>query len=298
MTRQVWIPALLLLAACPERREGKPVVLVFPGRDAAAQALGPLLDARVEPARSYLDAVERIGAGSADAAFLNDFGYLLARDLYGAEPALMVERFSSRAHKGALIVPAAGAAEVRDLAGKRVAFANEYSTSGFLYAAELLRASGVTPGATSFAGSHEEVVRRVYRGESDAGAVFWNPPAADGTPGDARRAVLAEYPDLADKVRVLATTAEIPNEPVAFRKGIDPAVRGALLAALTRLPSTGEGRAALKLLGDVEGFSSAADADYAPVRALLDRHGKAIEDMVPGGWKLHVRVSPEVPSVP
>ncbi len=277
---------IALSAACTSR-PANVRLLVFPGRAAAAATLARLLDTPVVSARDYAASIELVGAGEADAALLNDFGYLLARDLYGVEPVLKVVRYGAHMHKAA-IVARPGPERLADLHGKHFAFSDPYSTTGFLLPADMLGAEAVLLKSASFAGSPEEVVRRVYKGEADAGAVFWNAPGPAGEPRDARALVAAEHTDVFDRVRVLATSVDVPNEPLVFRKDLDERRRARLLDGLQKLATTEEGRAALAALGEIERFTRASDADYASLRKLLVDYGGSIEDMVPGGWKLRV----------
>ena len=105
-----------------------------------------------------------------------------------------------------------GIKSLNDLKGKRFAFVDPASTSGHLYPKTLLLSKGLDPktffGKSIFAGSHNAVVLSILKGEVDGGAAY------DGS----RAAVAKSYPDVFEKIKVLAYTREIPNDTVSIRK--------------------------------------------------------------------------------
>ena len=280
-----------------------PLSLVFiPGRDkavveASARAVAAFLEkdaglvTRVSVPPRYIDAIAGLSEGKgADVAFLNDFGYLLAREEYGAKVLLKVVRGDGRtSYRGAVVARADGPiARLADLAGRKVAFADPYSTAGFVLTIKLIKDAGVTPGATLFAKGHDAVVRMVYEGKADAGAIFASPVDGD----DARRGVERELPDVMKKVKVVAYTDEVPNEPVVFRRGLPPELAVKVAASLSRFAETPGGGIALGDLSGITGFKAATDADYDGLRKTLRVIGKDVADMVPGGWELAIRNEP------
>ena len=284
--------------------EGNPLSITFvPARDravieASSSAIVAFLKAdagltaRATVPEKYIDAIAGLSGSrkGADVAFLNDFGYLLAREEYGAKALLKVVRGVGRtAYRGAIIARADGKiAGLADLAGKKVAFADPYSTAGFVLPMKLIKDAGVTPGETVFAKGHDAVVRMVYAGGADAGAVF----AATGEGDDARRDVAGELKDVMSRVKVIAYTDEVPNEPVVFRRGLKPEVALKVAASLAKFAETPAGRKALYDLSGITGFKTATDRDYDGLRATLRAVGRDVADLVPGGWELKIRNEP------
>ena len=229
---------------------------------------------------SYVAVVESFGTKRADVAVLNTFGYLLANEKYGVQARLKVIRYGLSSYRSQIIVRAdRGINSIKDLQGKRFAFVDPVSASGYLLPYKYLHDHGVTLGDTVFAQKHDNVVTMVYQGQVDAGATFYSPPE-NGHIEDARRLVLSQFPDVAQKVKILALTDEIPNDPVAFRKGLPEEMKRTIANALVTFVHTPAGRRAFTALYDVTDLTPATDADYDSVRNLLKLVGKSASDMV------------------
>ena len=71
----------------------------------------------------------------------------------------------------------------------------------------------------------------VYQHQVDAGAVFWLPDE-NNQPWDARRMVLTQYPDVFEKVKIIAKTQELPNEAIVIRKDFPVDLQGKISNSL------------------------------------------------------------------
>lgn len=247
---------------------------------------------------SYVAVVEAFGTGRADFAAMNTFGYILAKDVkgYPVEAILTVVRGESETHyKGQIIAHVdSGITSIADLADKKFAFTDAASTAGFILPSKLLREHGVQLGDTVFSGTYDAVVTQVYQRSVDAGATYYSPPRlerrSDGTEvevaRDARTRVMTQFPDVLDKVRIVAFTSETPNDAWVVRRGIlaDPArdeeLREAVRAALLAFAATDEGRAALGRLYDITGLSIASDSTYDELRKVVLDSGLDLESTV------------------
>jgi len=228
------------------------------------------LEVEVRVAATPIAAIEAFG-GEADVGLLSLFEYLLARLEYGVEARLQVLRGEGAdAYAGEILVRAPSRVrKVEDLAGKRIAYVDPHSTSGFIFPAKLLADAKVSV-VPEFAGSHEKALERLREGEVDAAATYAG--AAAGKP-----------------FRAIARTPPIPDEPVFFRRGFPEEKRERLAAALERVAATPEGR---RLLGDVAaitGFKPATDAAYADVLAVIRAAGKTVYEVVPEGVRVESR---------
>ncbi len=228
----------------------------------------------------YITVVEAFGTGRADMAIMNTFSYLLAHGKYGARACLRVaRRYGELSYRGEFIVHAnSGIDFLSQLAGKTIAYVDPSSTSGYIYPKEMLRQRGVVPREEVFANGHSQVVTKVYQGDVDAGAVFYSrPDTVTGERLDARVKVATEYPDVFDKVKVIALTDEIPNDPVVIRGGLPRDVADRLIEALIAFQTTADGKRALMTIASVEGFVRTTDAEYDDVRTLVARYGIDVE---------------------
>jgi len=218
-------------------------------------------------ATSYAAVIEAMGAGKVDIGWLATFSYVLAKDKYDVELLLVVQRFGSPFYRGQIMVRAdSGINSLDNLQGKRFAFVDPASTSGHLYPKTLLLSQGLDPktffSKTIFAGSHNAVVLSIYKGEVDGGAAY------DGS----RAAVAKSYPDVFEKIKVLAYTKEIPNDTVSVRKELPEGLKVKLRNGLKKISDSPKGSKVLKRLYGISGLVD-LDGLFDPVREagrLLD----------------------------
>ena len=239
-------------------------------------------------ATSYAGVIEAMGAGRADIGWLNTFSYVIAHQKYGAEVRLVTVRFGLPYYRAQIIAQtASGINSLADLKGKRFAFVDPASTSGYLFPLAGLKKAGYDPqkffGQTIFAGSHNNVVLAVYQGRVDAGAVF----------EDARGSVQRTLPDVMQKVKVVWKSDPIPNDTVSFRRELPPDVKDRVAKALLRFSQQPAGLDALKTLYEIEALadypllvskynvtSPNLDAFYNPVRDVARYAGVNLEDLI------------------
>ena len=211
-------------------------------------------------ATSYAAVIEAMGAGKVDIGWLATFSYVLAHDKYGVELLLVVQRFGSPFYRGQIMVRAdSGIKDLAGLMGKRFAFVDPASTSGHLYPKTLLLAQGFDPEQffkkIVFVGSHNAVVLSIYKGEVDGGAAY------DGS----RAAVAKMFPDVYDKINVIAYTKEIPNDTVSVRKGLSGDLKMRIRDGLKKVSKSPQGNKVLKKLYGISGFTD-LDGLFDPVR--------------------------------
>lgn len=228
---------------------------------------------------SFIAVVEALGSQRVDAAIINTFGYILAHEKYGATAKLMGVNLGRSEYWGQIITRNPKIKTLQDLNGKKMAFVDPASTSGYILAAKLLKDENVKPGEVIFAGKHDSVVTMVYQGRVDAGATYYTPDE-EGVPQDARRLVLTQFPDVFEKVRILKKTEAIPSEPVIFRKDLPEDLQKKLIGALKSFGNTPEGTKALKNLYHLTGFKDCTDQDYDKARKILLDLGKRAQDLV------------------
>lgn len=219
--------------------------------------------------QSYITVVEAFGTKRADVSALNTFGYILANDKYGAEAKLTMIRHGSPTFQAQFVARAdSGITKLEDLNGKTVAFVDPASTSGYLLPLKTLRDKKIQPKETMFAMKHDSVISMIYQKQVDAGATFYSPPQGEVLE-DARRLVLGQYPDVVEKIKIIALTEPIPNEPFVFRKGMPEDMKTAIVQALLKFLETPEGKRAFRDLYGVTALKAAHDADYDVVREMI-----------------------------
>lgn len=228
---------------------------------------------RISLPPSYIAVVEAFGTKRADIAAINTYGYVLAHEKYGAEARLVTVRFGESTYKAQFLARTDGKIKkLADLEGRKVAFVDPASVSGYLLPLKYLKDKGIKPKETMFAMRHDNVVSMIYQGQVDAGATFYSPPA-DNEIQDARRLVREQYPDVEQKIKIIELTTAIPNDPVIFRKDMPEAMKKEIGEALIKFAATPEGLEVLKKLSSVTGLNHTSDAEYDSTRAAVKALG-------------------------
>jgi len=293
----LFLVASLFLPGCTSKRkqlgsEGNPIKIFFvPSVDAnlitqnakvfeehLQKTTG--LHFRASIPASYVAVVEAFGTSRADVAILNTFGYILAHERYGAQALLSGIRFGQPTYRSQIIARSDGPIKkIEDIKGKKFAFVDPASASGYLLPAKLLKDKGIKPAQTVFAQKHDNVVSMVYQKQVDAGATYYSPPA-EGKIQDARRLVKTQYPDVEQKIKIVALTEDIPNDPVVFRKDLPEEFKKKIVDSLLSWIKTDEGKKAFNELYSMTDLRRASDHDYDKVRAMLKELGTSVHSLV------------------
>ena len=247
-------------------------------------ALGIPVEAVVST--SFTAAIEAMCAGRADIGALNPFSYVLAHEKCNVEVAAISVRFGLPYYRAQISARAdAGINTIADFRGKRFAFVDPASTSGYLFPAAMLKKMGFDPdrffSQTVFAGSHPNVILAIYRGQVDGGSTF----------EDARTNVQAQFPDVMQKVKVVGFTDPIPNDTWSLSTKLSPELRAKIKDRLLRISKTPVGVEALRNLYSIEGLTDRVELTTEQVRNLGIRFDAAMnERIVRSGNKVTIPV--------
>lgn len=229
---------------------------------------------------NYIAVVEAFGSKRADAAIINTFGYILANEKYGVQARLKLINRGRDEYYGQIIARADGPKTIQELNGKKFAFVDPASTSGYLLPLRLFKQENIKLKEFMFAGKHDTVVRAVYQRQVDAGATFYTPADDDGTPKDARWILRTEYPDVYEKIKILKLTGPIPNDPLTFRKDVPEAMKRKISDAMIKYIKTDEGKSVLLGMYHITDFKPASDKDYDVVRGYLKDIGQTAQSFI------------------
>ena len=163
---------------------------------------------------------------------------------------------------------------IDDLKGKRFAFADPNSASGFQAPSYFLKDAGYDPakhfGSTAFSGSHENSIIALLNGTFDGAATWWN---NDDRTNFTRMWDKGMIPR--NSVRVIWKSPRLPSSPLTVRADAPEAfrmlVRDSFLAMKTDDPD------AWKSLtdGKVSGYRVVTHADYEPMVRMIRENQKA-----------------------
>jgi phosphonate transport system substrate-binding protein len=314
--------SVLLVAGCARREVGskdRPMTVFFvPSEDTqkldqAAKLTGIYLQKKLSQAlygkdegfyvttaipASFIAVVEAFGTGRADFACLNTFGYVLLKQKnYPGEAILNVFRGKDgkeATYKAQFIARSESKINsLQDINGKKIAYGDPSSTSGFVLPSIMLDEMGIKPKESFFAGRHDNVITAVYRGQADVGATYYSPPEetmVDGKPvtviKDARAMVKTQYPDVESKIKIIGFSKDIPNAPWVLRSNLFKdqekylKVKNTIQSALAEYILTDEGKASMSSLYNITGFVKTSDEDLAPTLAMFTNSKVNLEDVV------------------
>jgi phosphate/phosphite/phosphonate ABC transporter binding protein len=213
-------------------------------------------------AKDYGDLRTQMESGAVDIGTFSPFAYVDAAR--GGKIRLIAQCVinGTDTYRGVIVVRRdSGLKSLADLRGKRFAFVDPKSASGFVYPRALLIEKGITPESsfkeTIFAGGHDKVIADVLEGRADAGAVY----------GDAL-AVAKSKGVPTENLVTLAMTDPIPHDAVAVRVGLDAALAKKIRAALVDLDKSAAGRRVIanSKPKELTGYMLAEDSLYDMVR--------------------------------
>ena len=187
-------------------------------------------------AKEYGDLRRQMEAGAVDIGSFSPFAYVDAAR--GGRIRIIAQSLieGSATYRGLVVARAdSGLKGLADLRGKRFAFVDPKSASGYVYPRAMLIERGFAPdsffGEAFFAGDHNKVIEAVLGGRADAGAVY---------DGALKVAKAAGVPT--DRLIVLARTDPIPHDAIAVRTGLDRALAKRIQTALVEMDKTDAGR--------------------------------------------------------
>jgi phosphonate transport system substrate-binding protein len=214
-------------------------------------------------------AVEALRNGDADVSFMGALPYVLAHSQTGAIVVLQEIYRGKPVYTGRLFVRRDSAiAQISDLKGKSIAFADPISESGYLYPLEIFVEQGHLKrgddpkrffGKVFFAGGYQQAMQAMVAGLVDAA-------------GASQYADLLLSPEQQAQVKWIAESKPIPSHTVIVRKELDPALRSKFVAAMLKLNEP-EHRHLLKHVYGPDGYVAADPAAYEGVRQLAKAYG-------------------------
>jgi phosphonate transport system substrate-binding protein len=217
----------------------------------------------------YGNIIERFSAERMDGAFLGSLTYALSHRQLGVEPlARPVNPDGTSTYRGYIFVRKdSGIREAGDMRRKRFAFVDRATMAGYLFPIAYLKSHGIPDpwralGQSFFAGSHDAAILAVLNHDADIGAA--KNTVYDQLAGENQR--------IKQELVVLAASDAVPQNCLAVRRDLDPALKAALKRVLLDMERDPEGIEVLRQFG-ARGFVETTDKDYLPVYTLADQVG-------------------------
>jgi len=272
---------LSALSACKNREELSPKTVpqgpeivfgLIPEQNIFAQMdryeqLSDYLSARIgRPIRwrvvpYYGTIIDYFRSSEVDGAFLGSFSYVLVHTMTGAEVLVRAEDLYGRSmSRGVIFVRKDSRIKsIRDMKGKRFAFVDKATASGYLLPLAYFRKKGIENYKTYlkevyFAGTYTEAIHDVLDGKADIGAakntVFEKVEATDIR--------------VKNELIVLERFPEVPESGLVIRKGLDATLKKKLKQVLLDMYKDPDGQNVLEKFG-ARRFIETTDDDYKSV---------------------------------
>lgn len=187
-------------------------------------------------ARDYGDLRTQMEAGAVDIGSFSPFAYVDAAR--GGKIRIIAQSMQdgSPTYRGIIVARKdSGLKTVADLQGKRFAFVDPKSASGYVYPRAMLIEKGIKPESyfkeAIFAGDHNKVIAAVLDARVDAGATY------EGALGVAKAMGVPT-----DNLVTLARTDPIPHDAIAVRIGLEDTLAKKIQTALVDLDKSEAGR--------------------------------------------------------
>lgn len=255
-------PERLVIGVAPVMRDGD----MLHAYDAMAQYLSAHLGmpTEVRLATSYANLVELVATRQVQLAMMGPYLYVTLKEAHPDVEIVAAQIVDGSSSYASYLVTRddRGITRVDQLRGKRIAFVDRRSTSGYLFPRAYLAGLGIDPtgffSQVLFSGDHMSALELVLARKVDVAATF----------GTALHLAAQKLPQ-GKRLRILAKTGRPPLDAAVACAGLDPAfvarLRETLLGLSTR---TEEGRRALRGPFPINGFVAARDDNFAEVRRV------------------------------
>ncbi len=231
---------------------------------ALAKATGLLW--KVSIPTSYAAQIEAMCAGQADIAAIAPLQMTLLLDKGCGTPILGALRKDEKGQLATtynaqiLVSTASGITDLNGLKGKKFAFVDPISASGYLFPSLLVKnKTGQDPkqffASTIFAGGHDKAALAVYSGQVDGAATFNDVRTSAGMPAD-----------IMTKTKVIDAAGPIPNDGVAVAKNFPADLQATITQALIDYCASDAGKVQCKGLFNWDGLQKVTSDFYNPVR--------------------------------
>jgi len=230
---------------------------------------------------SYDELTNALVDGKVDIAWITPLAFVQAADRNADVTAMskaMRQGGGGLFYRAVFIAKKGAAANgLADLKGKKVAWVNKSSTSGYLFPREMIKKAGFDPDAffsgETMAGDHPGVCKAVKGGSADVGATFAQDPGEGKQP---KPDGCATAGGSLDDYKVVAASGPIPNEVLACRPdfAFDRKRVNGIIQVFGRMSLSDEGKRVLKDAFQVDGWGIAIDGDFDPVIDLVRAKNK------------------------
>ena len=217
----------------------------------------------------YGDVMDRFVSRKMDGAFFGVFTSVMAMEMIEAEPIARPVNLEGSSHVQSYIFVRkdSGIRDSKNMKGKRIAFVDRATATGYLFALAYLREQGISDlkayfSDISFTGSHGSTIYTVLDGRADIGTVK----------SKIFQIAIAKDPSINDELAIIAKSREFPENTLFLRKDLPQKIRSQIKAALVGMDRDPEGAEVLKSLAALR-FIETKKGDFQPFYDVAQKAG-------------------------
>ncbi len=271
------ITILFVFTGCGDKKENETLKLGFvplidgdkliestaPLADVLSKAIGKKVE--IVTATNYVGIVEGISASKIDFGIIPPFAYVLANKESNAQVILKAlnKKGQSFYRSEFFVNKDSGIKSIEDLKGKKVAFVDPSSSSGYLYPGAYLKKNGIDLEKdiqVVYSGGHDKSLQLLLNRDVDAIAVY------EG----AREKYQKEFDGIIEQTEVLCYSDNIPYISVTVRGDMSPELKEEIKEGLLKGLNGEEGKKLTIELFNLYGFEEAQDSDYDGIRTTAE----------------------------
>ena len=271
------VAILFAFTGCGDKKEQETLKLGFvplidgdkliestaPLADVLSKAIGKKVE--IVTATNYVGIVEGISASKIDFGIIPPFAYVLANKESNAQVILKAKNKKGQSfYRSEFFVNRdSGIKSVEDLRGKKVAFVDPSSSSGYLYPGAFLKKNGIDLEKdiqVVYSGGHDKSLQLLLNKDVDAIAVY------EG----AREKYQKEFDGIMEQTEVLCYSDNIPYISVTVRGDMTPELKEKIKEGLLKGLNGEDGKKLTIELFNLYGFEEAQDSDYEGIRTTAE----------------------------
>ena len=244
----------------PLKNSEKFVEDLKPISDYLSESLGVKVEAFT--ASNYIGVVEGLGSGSVDFGIIPPFSSLLAQKQSSAKPILTSKGKTGKpGYTAELYVRKdSGIKSLQDVKGKKVAFVDPSSSSGYIYPGAMLVEAGLNLDkdiSYQFSGGHDKSLQLLLNKDVDVIATF------DGVEDRYAK----DFPQAKTDIQKLATSDMIPGVMVTTSSKMDKELQEKLEKALRDVENDPKMKELFTKMFSITGFTDVDQDAYKKVEA-------------------------------
>ena len=244
----------------PLKNSEKLVEDLKPISDYLSERLGVKVEAFT--ASNYIGVVEGLGSGSVDFGIIPPFSSLLAQKQSSAKPILTSKGKTGKpGYTAELYVRKdSGIKSLQDVKGKKVAFVDPSSSSGYIYPGAMLVEAGLNLDkdiSYQFSGGHDKSLQLLLNKDVDVIATF------DGV----EDRYVKDFPQAKTDIQKLATSDMIPGIMVTTSSKMDKELQDKLEKALRDIENDPKMKELFTKMFSITGFTDVDQNAYKKVEA-------------------------------